>query len=60
MVTLSFCSLLAGDHVMDPPQTVYSKRVAYTTFDVLAMLKPGHNAVGAMLGNYKWGCVRPD
>lgn len=44
-----------GDHVMDPPQTVYPWRVAYTSFDVQKMLKPGNNSLGAMLGNYKWG-----
>ena len=44
-----------GDHFMDPPQTVYPYRVLYSTFDLLPLLRPGHNAVGAMLGNYKWG-----
>ena len=28
-----------------------------STFDVLSLLRPGHNAVGAMLGNYKWGYI---
>eukprot|EP01047_Picozoa_sp_COSAG01_P109235 COSAG01_NODE_38121_length_494_cov_0.643038_2_plen_101_part_01 len=28
---------------------------ADSTFDVLGRLRPGHNALGAMLGNYKWG-----
>ena len=44
-----------GDHVLDPPQTVYPKRVDYMAFDVLSMLAPGENVVGALLGNYKWG-----
>ena len=44
-----------GDHVLDPPQTVYPKRVNYVAFDVLPMLVPGENVVGALLGNYKWG-----
>ena len=44
-----------GDHVLDPPQSVYPYGILYSSFDVLAMLRPGHNAVGAMLGNYKWG-----
>ena len=42
-----------GNHVMDPPQSVYPYRLMYSTFDVLPMLHPGHNAIGAMLGNYK-------
>jgi hypothetical protein len=44
-----------GDHIMDPPQTVYPYRVMYSTFDVLPLLKPGPNVLGAILGNYKWG-----
>jgi hypothetical protein len=44
-----------GDHVLDPPQTVYPKRVHYIVHDVLAALVPGENVVGALLGNYKWG-----
>jgi hypothetical protein len=44
-----------GDHVLDPPQTVYPKRVDYMAFDVLPMLTSGENVVGALLGNYKWG-----
>ena len=43
---------------MDPPQSVYSKRMLYQTFDIGALLKPGHNSVDALLGNYKWGCAR--
>lgn len=45
----------ASDHVLDPPQTVYPARVNYVAFDILKFLKPGHNAIGAVLGNYKWG-----
>ena len=44
-----------GDHILDPPQTVYPKRVNYVVFDVLTMLLPGENVIGSMLGNYKWG-----
>jgi hypothetical protein len=44
-----------GENVMDPPQSVYSKRVLYETFDVAPLLKPGMNSVDALLGNYKWG-----
>ena len=39
-----------GDRVLDPGWTDYSKRVLYSTYDVTAQLKPGRNAVGAMLG----------
>jgi len=46
-----------GDHVLDPPQTVYPKRVDYMAFDVLPLLTSGENVVGALLGNYKWGYV---
>jgi hypothetical protein len=45
-----------GVNVMDPPQTVYSKTVLYTTFDVTSLLLVGAvNDVGAIIGNYKWG-----
>ena len=37
------------------PQSVYSRRTYYTTFDVTAQLLPGANSVGVILGNYKWG-----
>ena len=37
-----------GDHIMDPPQTVYSKTVLYSTFDVSSLLAPGKvNHIGA-------------
>jgi hypothetical protein len=40
-----------SDHVMDPPQTVYSKTVLYSTFDIASMLKPGADTTfGALLG----------
>ena len=44
-----------GQNIMDPPQSVYSKRVLYATFDIASLLKPGENSVDALLGNYKWG-----
>ena len=45
-----------GENVMDPPQTVYSKTILFSTFDVTSLLKAGGaNHVGALLGNYKWG-----
>lgn len=45
----------AGDRVLDPAATDYEKRILYATYDVTDMLKPGANAVGAMLGN-GWYC----
>ena len=40
-----------GENVMDPPQTVYSKTVLYSTFDIGSMLVPGTtNHAGALLG----------
>ena len=46
-----------GRNVMDPPQSVYSRRVYFSTFDIAPLLRaPGQrNDVGAVLGNYKWG-----
>jgi hypothetical protein len=44
-----------GDHVMDPPQTVYPQRILYTSFDITEHLRNGFNAVGLRLGNYKFG-----
>ena len=44
-----------GENVMDPIQTVYSKRVVYETFDVVHSLQGGINEVELLLGNYKLG-----
>jgi len=44
-----------GENVMDPPQSVYSKRVLYETFDIAPLLKPGHNDIDVLLGTYKVG-----
>lgn len=43
------------DHILDPPQTVYSYRVLYSTFDITPSLRAGINVIGVMLGNYKFG-----
>jgi alpha-L-rhamnosidase len=40
-----------GDHLLDPGFTRYDRRVLYVTHDVTSMLRPGRNAIGAMLGN---------
>jgi Bacterial alpha-L-rhamnosidase 6 hairpin glycosidase domain/Alpha-L-rhamnosidase N-terminal domain/Bacterial alpha-L-rhamnosidase concanavalin-like domain/Bacterial alpha-L-rhamnosidase C-terminal domain len=40
-----------GDHVLAPDWTDYTKRVRYQAYDVTALLKPGDNAVGALVAN---------
>ena len=40
-----------GDHVLAPDWTDYNKRVRYQAYDVTALLKPGANALGAILAN---------
>jgi alpha-L-rhamnosidase len=40
-----------GDHVLDPACSDYSRRVYYATYDVAEYLRPGANAVGAVLGH---------
>ena len=40
-----------GDHVLDPAQTDYEKRVFYVSHDVTEMTRTGINAIGVMLGN---------
>jgi len=44
-----------GDRVLDPGFTTYGKRVLYSTYDVGAMLTPGGNAIGVILGNGWYG-----
>ena len=39
----------------DAGQTVYTSRVLYASLDITAALQPGSNAIGARIGNYKWG-----
>ncbi|HEY3219906.1 MAG TPA: family 78 glycoside hydrolase catalytic domain [Gemmatimonadales bacterium] len=40
-----------GDQVFTPGWTSYHRRLQYQTYDVTALLRPGANAVGAMLGD---------
>jgi alpha-L-rhamnosidase len=40
-----------GDHVLDPAQTDYERRVLYVRHDVTALLRKGTNALGVVLGN---------
>ena len=40
-----------GDQLFTPGWTSYGKRLQYQTYDVTSLLRPGENAVGAVLGN---------
>src|SRR5712692_176340 len=40
-----------GDDVLAPGWTSYNHRVHYQTFDVTDLLREGHNAIGAILGD---------
>ena len=45
-----------SDHYMDPPQSAYPSRTAFSAFDVGALMRPGQsNVLGLELGNYKFG-----
>ncbi|MGQ7296995.1 family 78 glycoside hydrolase catalytic domain [Quadrisphaera sp. KR29] len=43
-----------GDELLAPGWTAYRDRLRYRTHDVTALLVPGENAVGALLGNGWW------
>jgi alpha-L-rhamnosidase len=40
-----------GDELFTPGWTAYDHRIQYQTYDVTALLKPGRNALGAILGS---------
>lgn len=40
-----------GNHVFAPDWTDYRKRVRYQAYDVTTLLRPGNNAIGAILAN---------
>ncbi len=40
-----------GDHLLAPEWTDYHRRVQYQTLDVTALLRPGANALGLLLGD---------
>ena len=44
-----------GDHVLAPDWTDYHRRVRYQVYDVGELLRPGENALAALLGN-GWYC----
>ncbi|WP_435173428.1 family 78 glycoside hydrolase catalytic domain [Actinacidiphila sp. bgisy145] len=39
-----------GDHVLAPGWTSYHHRLRYQTYNVTALLRPGRNTIGALLG----------
>ena len=46
-----------GDALLTPEWTAYDKRVQVQAYDVMALLRTGANALGALLGN-GWYCGR--
>ncbi|MEV5750330.1 family 78 glycoside hydrolase catalytic domain [Actinoallomurus sp. NPDC052308] len=40
-----------GDHVLAPGWTSYRNRLRYQTYDITDLLRPGPNALGALLGD---------
>lgn len=40
-----------GDHCLDPAYTQFDQRILYVTHDVTGLIRPGKNAIGAILGN---------
>lgn len=40
-----------GEQVLTPGWTAYDQRLRYQIFDVTALLKPGRNTIGALLGD---------
>lgn len=47
-----------GEQVLAPGPTDYTQGVKYNTYDVTALLRPGPNAVGAVLGNGRFYAMR--
>jgi alpha-L-rhamnosidase len=45
----------AGDQVLNPGWTDYAKRVLYSTHDITALLRPGANVIGVIVGNGWYG-----
>ncbi|MGS2760915.1 glycoside hydrolase family 78 protein [Sinomicrobium sp. M5D2P9] len=48
----------AGEQVLAPVPTDYTKNVKYNVYDVTPMLKSGTNAVGTILGNGRYFTMR--
>jgi alpha-L-rhamnosidase len=47
-----------GDSVLSPGLTLYTARIFYKTYDVTSLLRPGENALGAILGNGRFHAPR--
>lgn len=47
-----------NDRVLDPPQSVYSKRILYSTDAVEEFLRSGNNSIGVICGNGWYGSAR--
>ncbi len=50
----------AGDHVLDPGFTDYTRRQLYVAHDITPMLQAGENAIGMTLGNGWYREATPD
>ncbi|HEY3342899.1 MAG TPA: family 78 glycoside hydrolase catalytic domain, partial [Anaerolineae bacterium] len=48
----------ANDHVLEPAQTNYGKRILYTTIDITPYMHQGRNGVGAIIGHGWYGTPR--
>jgi hypothetical protein len=46
-----------GDRALEPAWTDYRQRIFYSTDDVTALLRPGVNAIAAMLGNGMYNVI---
>src|SRR5208282_897181 len=49
-----------GHDVLVPALSQYDKRVFYMTYDVTKLVRPGANAMGAMLGNGRFFAMRTE
>ena len=48
----------AGDHVLSPALSQFTRRVYYVTHDVTPLLRQGRNALGVLLGNGRFFAPR--
>jgi hypothetical protein len=47
--------LKVADHLLDPGDSVVDQKALFVGFNVTSLLRPGANAIGALLGNGKYG-----
>lgn len=55
LAEMSVNGVRIGDHTWDPAFTDYEKRAMYLTADITGKLKPGANALGAVVGDGWYG-----